>query len=599
MSISPVVKAGRKVLAVLIAASLLISVWGPECGRAFAGGVAVCAASGRAAWVAPFSPALPAVLTGFQILYRNAYRGHDLGQGQITPQSPMDFLLRLRPDSQQDLRVFGALAARLPSDIKSRLVETFKSEMSDARKLASVSELYLDARKAAAPEVEAAMRSRVEEIAAAVARGELSGKEIAAAAGDMRAFGLYGEAVRAQIQGVEEMARASTMDRAMQIAAALIEGNSFEGAVPDMVASRQAPAERAAFERAARLGPAQAASLPGNAFKSVGTDKPRSNAAQPSSGLVEAIRAKIYSSYTAAVKAAAARPAFKIIGGGVLAAALVAGGIWAWPLLMAHYGAVAAATGWAANWIFLFFPVVQIAETLRNMRAVKKGGPEAEKASQRLDGVSTASQSILVAGNMFNYPSFLASHNPALIVNALVGAAGSLVIMGLLAWSRHFSRAKWALVTAGSVAAALVAPMILSQAAIVAALGIAAAVIFAGFAVPQLAQNNKALKIIAGSEKDSPEAQKAIEELKGIKPLYLLVGLLGNVMLVPVFMVFGRWWNVVGNILGIVGPLLVLTQLVKAGLYSKANLALLAAAVAAVFLVMVGASILVPTGFWL
>ncbi|MBI4669965.1 MAG: hypothetical protein HY747_12450 [Elusimicrobia bacterium] len=308
------------------------------------------------------------------------------------------------------------------------------------------------------------------------------------------------------------------------------------------------------------------------------------------------------------------------------------------PSLANYYGAFASVAGWLANLTFLFFPWVQIVENFRNMRALKTGGEDAQKASQRLAGVSAASQLILVAGNLFNFPSFLASGSAVLIGNALLGAAGSLFILGQLAFSGHFSRAKWLAATITAAAAVLLAPLLLPHTAIVSGLGITATAIFAAFTIPQILKNQKALSAISRKSSDDPltlpplrrasgtepgpealaaspryagRGEKnvgnskpigegsALEQLRGVKPLYLLVGMLGNLMLAPVFMVSGHWWNVIGNIIGIFGPLVILYQLVKAGLYSKKTLVLLAAGALAFFIITMGTSLLVPTAFWL
>ncbi|NNN05788.1 MAG: family 14 glycosylhydrolase [Elusimicrobia bacterium] len=269
--------------------------------------------------------------------------------------------------------------------------------------------------------------------------------------------------------------------------------------------------------------------------------------------------------------------------------------IAAW-LTAAHYGVFAAACGWAANSVFLFFPWVQIAENRRNMRALKAGGDAAAQASQRLAGVSVGSQLALVVGNLFNFPSFLASGSPALIANALVGAAGSLIILTQLAAAGRVSRTRWALTVAASVASALAAPLLLAHGAAVSALGIAAAAVFAAFPLPQILQNSKLVAAARGT--DAQARATALEKLRGVKPLYLLVGLVGNLLLVPVFMASGRWYNVVGCAFGVTGPLVILAQLARAGLLPKPTATRIAAGAALWSVLAIAASVFAGTSFW-
>ena len=269
------------------------------------------------------------------------------------------------------------------------------------------------------------------------------------------------------------------------------------------------------------------------------------------------------------------------------------------PWLSAHYAAMAAASGWAANAVFFFFPWVQFLENLRNSRALRRGGAQADKADTRLSGVSSNSQTALIAGNMLNYPSFLASKNAALIGNSLMGAAGSLAILLQLALTRHFSRARLALMSAAVVAAALLLLALPMPALAVQALGIAATAIFSYFTVPQILKNRKSLAALRAQASEPQAAAYALESLKGITPRYLLIGLLGNLLLTPVFMVPGHWWNVLGNLIGIFGPLFILNQLSKAGLLSQKKLTLLAAASSVFVFAMMAAAYAASTAFWL
>ncbi len=106
------------------------------------------------------------------------------------------------------------------------------------------------------------------------------------------------------------------------------------------------------------------------------------------------------------------------------AAALVGAAALAAPWVIAHYALLSSISGWAANVTFFFFPWVQIAANRKNLRLLKEGGQAAVQARQRLSGVSALSQMTLIAGNLLNFPTFLASGSAALIGNALIGAAG-------------------------------------------------------------------------------------------------------------------------------------------------------------------------------
>lgn len=279
--------------------------------------------------------------------------------------------------------------------------------------------------------------------------------------------------------------------------------------------------------------------------------------------------------------------------------ALAGGLLLGAPWMIANYAALAAVSGWAANAVFLFFPWVQIRENSRNSRALSRGGEEAREADKRLGGVSAGSQAALIGGNMLNYPSFLASGNAALIGNSLMGAAGSLAILLQLAQTGHFSRGRWALMTAGVVAATILPLALPVPALAFQALGIAATAIFSYFTVPQILKNRKSLDALRDRTAEPQSAKDALERLKGISPRYLFVALLGNLLLVPVFMVSGHWWNVLGGLIGIFGPLLILNQLSKAGLFSQNKLTQLAVASSILCLALTAAAYSASTAFWL
>jgi len=280
------------------------------------------------------------------------------------------------------------------------------------------------------------------------------------------------------------------------------------------------------------------------------------------------------------------------------AAAAVAAALGA-PWAIAHYALLSSIAGWAANVTFFFFPWVQIAANRKNLRLLKNGGAEAMLARQRLSGVSALSQMTLIAGNLLNFPTFLASGSAALIGNALIGAAGSVYILSQLASGKVFPRWKWTLIALGSAAAIAASWPIIAHAWLVQAMGIAATAVFTSFTIPQILANRKALRRIKEPSVEPAARLKAFESLQGIRPLYLLVGMIGNLFLVPIFMSAGRWYNVTGNAVGILGPLLILgPQLVAAKLYPKNRFAAIALSAALWAAFFVATSIAAHSGFW-
>jgi len=287
-----------------------------------------------------------------------------------------------------------------------------------------------------------------------------------------------------------------------------------------------------------------------------------------------------------------------IVFAGIAAAVAVAAALGA-PWVIAHYALLSSVAGWAANVTFFFFPWVQIVANHKNLRLLKNGGVDAALARERLSGVSALSQMTLILGNLLNFPTFLASGSAALIGNALIGAAGSIVILSQLASGKAFPRWKWTLIALGSAAAVAAAWPILAHAWLIQALGITATAVFTGFTLPQILANSRALRQMKDPQTEPTARTKALENLKGVRPLYLLIGMIGNLFLVPIFMSSGRWYNVAGNVIGILGPLAILgPQLVAAKLYPKNRFAAVALTAALWTAYFVATSIAAHTGFW-
>jgi len=121
-----------------------------------------------------------------------------------------------------------------------------------------------------------------------------------------------------------------------------------------------------------------------------------------------------------------------------------------------------------------------------------------------------------------------------------------------------------------------------------------------GFAFPflQIVYNQRSLSSMrrAGASEDEKSRLKA--EMGAITPWYLLIGLVGNLIFLPVLMVTGRWYMLLGSSVGMIGTLVILYQLYRAGLFQPGDLFRLTAGSAAWAGLILAFSRSIPTDFW-
>lgn len=156
------------------------------------------AAPAHAAWVPPYVPVSPGVILRLQGVLRS-----DMGMKMCVVYPSLRMIRGLDPESETHRRIVGAMD--LPAAISAQaLVEAYLRAM---------------------PRVEAVVASRAKDIAEAVAKKEMSAKELVAAADDLTAFSFYGDRVQAEVKPIEDLARAArsakTMDAAREIASRL------------------------------------------------------------------------------------------------------------------------------------------------------------------------------------------------------------------------------------------------------------------------------------------------------------------------------------------------------------------------------------------
>jgi DnaJ-domain-containing protein 1 len=121
------------------------------------------------------------------------------------------------PTSDMDLRAMGALGAHLPSDFEARLTAALSRSDSDA--LASLTRTLSGAYQEAVPEVAKSVQSRAQQVVAAVAYGQIGGRDLVTASNQLGRFDLYGPSVRDKSNIVRRLASQQIMERAQKIAA--------------------------------------------------------------------------------------------------------------------------------------------------------------------------------------------------------------------------------------------------------------------------------------------------------------------------------------------------------------------------------------------
>lgn len=168
----------------------------------------------RAGWTAPFAPVSPAVLGGLQHLL-----GTPAGIALTAELPAVQGLRTYSPASDADLRVTGAMAAHLPADFGARLAAAVQNPRTNPAALESLTKELGGAYRAAVPEVTRAVQERARQVAAAVAYGQMDGRDIVAAAGELERFGVYGPQVQDRARIVRRLASQQLMENAQKVAA--------------------------------------------------------------------------------------------------------------------------------------------------------------------------------------------------------------------------------------------------------------------------------------------------------------------------------------------------------------------------------------------
>lgn len=235
-----------------------------------AGGLFVPAAAQMRAgpgrgWSAPFSPMSPGMLGGIQQLL-----GTSAGL-KLTAELPsVQAIGGYSPASEADLRVVGAMSAHLPADFSARLAAA-QGGRTDPKALESLTKELGGAYRAAVPEVSRAVQARARQVAAAVAYGQMDGREIVAAAAELERFGVYGPEVQDRARIVRRLASQNLMENAQKVAADFLRAQrpadgATAGPAPGAEAGARKPMPEdwrlRAYQKAAGLGaagPAKAA----------------------------------------------------------------------------------------------------------------------------------------------------------------------------------------------------------------------------------------------------------------------------------------------------------------------------------------------------
>lgn len=202
----------RRTRAALVAG--LLGMLAGGLGRLPAAGQARGAAAGvRPGWTPPFAPASADLLSGVQ-----AFMTTPAGLSLASQLPSLAAVRSYSPSSETDLRVIGALAARLPADFETRLAAAARRPAGDSREPASLARELGDAYLAAAAEVARTVESRARQIAVAVADGRIEGRELVVAADQLERFGVYGSGAQDKARIVRRLASQQLMEHAQSIA---------------------------------------------------------------------------------------------------------------------------------------------------------------------------------------------------------------------------------------------------------------------------------------------------------------------------------------------------------------------------------------------
>lgn len=165
-------------------------------------------------WTAPFPAVAPGVLGGIQHLL-----GTPAGIRLASELPSVQAIKTYSPTSDADLRVVGAMGAHLPADFSARLSAAVQGSRTDPKALESLTRELGGAYRAAVPDVTRAVQARAGQVAAAVAYGQMEGRDIVAAAGELERFGVYGPEVQDKARIVRRLASQQLMENAQKVAA--------------------------------------------------------------------------------------------------------------------------------------------------------------------------------------------------------------------------------------------------------------------------------------------------------------------------------------------------------------------------------------------
>lgn len=209
----------------------------------------------RGGWTAPFPPVAPGVLGGIQNLL-----GTPAGVRLAAELPSVQAIKTYSPASDADLRVVGAMGAHLPADFSARLAAAAQGSRTDPATLEALTRELGGAYRAAVPEVARAVQARARQVAAAVAYGQMDGRDIVAAAGELERYGIYGPEVQDKARIVRRLASQQLMENAQKVAADFLRAQRpVDDTQADRGSARKAMPEDwrlRAYQKAAGLGTA-------------------------------------------------------------------------------------------------------------------------------------------------------------------------------------------------------------------------------------------------------------------------------------------------------------------------------------------------------
>ena len=217
------------------------------------------------------------------------------------------------------------------------------------------------------------------------------------------------------------------------------------------------------------------------------------------------------------------------------------------------------AFGWGALASYLIFPVVEIRAIFRELAAVKRGGPEGEKAVKHLAGMSPNSHVIIKIGKLLKYPAYLATGSPALIFNTVLRTFLSWFILAQLNRAGFVSLRKLLGVTVAVVGIFAAAPFLKPYPGVMTALGMVGAFLYALHQLPQYWLNHKALSSLRHPDLDLVASE--FRRLEGNMFYYHLFVLIGAALMIPLDLSTGLWYNAGATLFIALVTLMIFAQL--------------------------------------